>query len=343
MLLSDEEKQMTEVLAKNIDALNKSCNVFQAGIGYKVKGGEVTDQFVLVFFVTKKMDSITLASKNISDVSEFAGGFQTDVIEMPNGFRPLADDTRYRPFEGGVATIRFGTNATGTLGLVVRRRGEPRALYGLTNNHVGANVDIKGMLPAAASRWDPWVQPGAHGGGSVRDDVIAKLFKWNKLIPRSPYYTRIQKLNYYDVAIGKITRDIMSSNHAVPNSIMNIGAVGGIEEPKTKDFVQKRGRTTELTNGQIIHKIPFPRVVTVDYGYQCDFTDQFIITGTVTGIPFSDEGDSGSVVVKAEKNKETGKFPIVALLFAGGIDSKGRDYTIASPIKKIADDFKLII
>jgi hypothetical protein len=89
--------------------------------------------------------------------------------------------------------------------------------------------------------------------------------------------------------------------------------------------------------------IPSPQVVTVDYsGYPCDFTDQWVIVGDPTSNPFSLPGDSGSVIVSAEKDS-TGSYPVKALLFAGGQGSDGIDHTIASPIKRIVKDFKLKI
>jgi hypothetical protein len=64
----------------------------------------------------------------------------------------MADDSRYRPIEGGIATIRHPSQYVGTLGLIIRKRNK---LYGITNNHVGANEDVLGTRPPAAKKRRP--------------------------------------------------------------------------------------------------------------------------------------------------------------------------------------------
>lgn len=140
----------------------------------------------------------------------------------------MADDLRYRPIEGGIATIRHPSKYVGTLGLIVRKANK---LYGIKNNHVGANEYVLGMTPTAAKKGDPWVQPSA---GSVPRDLIARLYKWNRLKPQSP-----GNVNYYDFAMEEIVNPGLAD--AKHNEIKDIGLVKGIENINLGDKVLKRG------------------------------------------------------------------------------------------------------
>ncbi len=78
-------------------------------------------------------------------------------------------------------------------------------------------------------------------------------------------------------------------------------------------------------------------------GYPCNFVDQAVITGIPEMTPFSLPGDSGSVIVSADKNSRNNSYGVKALLFAGGRGDDGIDHTIASPIGRIAEEFHLKI
>ena len=305
------------------------------GVGYKIKDGRLTDTVGIVMFVTKKPSNEMLPRQQIEPVPKEIEGITTDIIEIPGGFRPRADDSRHRPFSGGVAMIHYKTPGTGTLGLIVQRtKGPSKKLYGLTNNHVGANEDVKDLNPPPAKRKDSWIQPGAHGGGRAPKDVIAGLYMWNKLIPSAP-----GSINYYDAAIGMIINNSLPDAKAY--EMMDVGKVKGMEDNNLGDKVMKRGRTTLKTIGMVYALIPPPQTIQVPYrGYPCDFTDQVVIVGDPPSEPFSLPGDSGSVIVSTNKDS-TGSHKAKALLFAGGEGSDGIDYTIASPIKKVAKDFNL--
>jgi hypothetical protein len=217
----------------------------------------------------------------------------------------------------------------GTLGLIIRVRTK---LYGITNNHVGANEDVMGMTPPAARKGDPWVQPST---GLVPADRIARLYKWNRIKPQGP-----GNMNYYDLAIGEIVEPGLSRN-VNANEIIDIGKVGGFENIDLDDKVMKRGRTTRKTTGRVIAT---DAKVYVPYnGYNCDFEDQVAIIGHPDpAVPFSMGGDSGSVVVSSEPHRRTRSYKVKALLFAGGENSEtGFDETFASPVRRIARDFHL--
>jgi len=337
-------REVSRVIRKHRLKLISNSKVKQVGVGFKFRNGQMTDTVAIVTFVTKKQTDKELRTQQIEPVAKEIEGIQTDIIEIPGGFRlrqPIADDSRHRPLSGGVATINYRLPASGTLGLIVKRRGSTSSstsdkLYGLTNNHVGANEDVEGLSPPAAKRGDGWTHPGAHGGGTVPNDVIAKLYRWNKMKPTAPGV-----VNYYDVAVGGLIKKRSSAAEATPYNIMDIGRVTGMEDSNLGDKVVKRGRTTLKTNGIVAVIL---QDAEVEYnGYPCSFTDQIIIVGDPQTIAFSQPGDSGSVIVSAKKDSRTNAYKTKALLFAGGTSSNGIDYTIASPIKRIAKDFGLRI
>jgi hypothetical protein len=339
-------KDALKVLRKNKPDLIARNKVRRTGIGFKIKNGKVTDEVGIVIFVRYKPSVEALLEQRTEPVPKEIEGYKTDIINIPTGFTPrlspllltsvLPDDLRHRPFSGGVAIINStGEPATGTLGLIVNRSGgSSNKLCAITNNHVGANEDVEGLSTPSARKGDPITQPGAHGGGRVPGDVIANLSEWNKLKPSSP-----TNVNYYDFAMAEITTE--STEMARPYEVMDIGKVRGIEDIQLGDKVMKRGRTTQKTIGRVT---AVAVETTVDYqGYPCNFVDQVAITGIPETTPFSLPGDSGSVIVSADKNSRSNSYGVKALLFAGGRGDDGIDHTIASPIRRIADDFDLKI
>src|SRR5215475_2829817 len=205
MAIKKDIKYIANVMRQSKSDLVKKSRIRQMGIGYKIKDGRLTDNIGIVAYVSKKPDENTLQSQQIKLVPKEIDGIVTDVIEVK--FMPrmgmatttlTPDDGRHRPITGGIAMIRFPEPASGTLGLIIRRgKGKNTKLYGITNNHVGAGEDVRGITPPSAKKGDTWVQPGAHGDGTPPKDTIAKLYRWNRMIPSSP-----GKVNYFDFAMG---------------------------------------------------------------------------------------------------------------------------------------------
>lgn len=320
---------IVKIIQKRRSELVYDYRIRQTAVGYKIKDGRLTDEIGIIAFVSKKQDESKLRSLQIEPIPKHIEGVVTDV-QTVRFFPRMADDSRYRPIDGGIATIRHPSKYVGTLGLIIRKANK---LYGITNNHVGANEDVLGMRPPAAKKGDPWVQPST---GSVPRDLIARLYKWNRLKPQSP-----GNVNYYDFAIGEIVNPGLAG--AKPNEIKDIGLVKGIEDINLGDKVMKRGRTTLKTTGRVV--AVSARVYVPYQGYNCDFTDQVIIIGDPDPtVPFSLGGDSGSCIVSSEPHGRRNEHKAKALLFAGGENEEtGFDETVASPIRKITRDFRLRI
>jgi hypothetical protein len=316
---------------RTLEAVNK---VKQTGIGFKRKDGKImTDTVAMIFYVRFKPKINALRRLNIEPLPKEIEGIPTDVVEIPTGFDKrivrlglriaTPDDSRHRPVPGGVAMVNAnGLPSTGTLGLIFQKR-NTNEFFACTNNHVGANEDIEGLSPTAQIG-DPWIQPGAHGSGHHPQDTIAILDRWGRM--------KLLEKNHYDFAIGKINDGV----DVKPNHIEGVGDVSGIADIELGDIVLKRGRTTRARRGMVTDVLIDDVTVPYQQGQPCRFEDQVSIVGIPETDPFSLSGDSGSFVV-SEESPHTVK----AQLFAGGEDSDGIDVTIASPIRKIAEDFDL--
>ena len=98
--------------------------------------------------------------------------------------------------------------------------------------------------------------------------------------------------------------------------------------------VAKLGRTTGLTRGRVTAFELDNVVVGFDIG-NLRFDDQVEIEGAGEG-PFSDGGDSGSLIVGRDKRG-------VALLFAGSDQGgeNGQGLTFANPLRAVLDALKV--
>ena len=151
MSLKKETQAIAKIIEKHRSELVSHYRIRQTAVGYKIKNGKLTDDVGIIAFVSKKQDESKLRSLQIKPVPKEIEGVVTDV-QTTRFFPRMADDGRHRPIEGGIATIRHPSEYVGTLGLIIRKGNK---LYGITNNHVGANEDVLGMSPPAAKRGDP--------------------------------------------------------------------------------------------------------------------------------------------------------------------------------------------
>jgi len=290
-------------------------NVVATGVGYKTTGGDKTSTPSIICSVTEKKPAAQLAAND--RVPETISGVPTDVVQTGR-IRAFQDRTaRYRPAPGGVSIGHFEITA-GTLGCLVKRGGET---FILSNNHVLANAN-------AASKGDPILQPGAHDGGTNPADQIGTLEDFVEvgfMLPEIPSdcgfaSAVIGLLNIGCGAIGsrtryRIVRPQMESNLVdcaiarpldpadLSPEILEIGEISGSAEATLGMAIQKSGRTTGLTQGQV-DQIDVTVNVQFGAGRIAQFTDQ-LMAG-----PMSQGGDSGSAVLDMDRN-------LVGLLFAG--------------------------
>jgi hypothetical protein len=206
----------------------------------------------------------------------------------------------------------------GTLGCLVK---DDQAAYILSNNHVLANSN-------AGVPGDAILQPGPYDGGRNPADKIAELARFIPIAfpePAPPSDCAIGNgiaglANLFARAVGSRTRlqairpqageNLVDAALARPLNmgdlrvdILDIGIIAGTKAGGLGMSIQKSGRTTGITTGEIQQ---VDVTVDVDYGIgrTARFTDQLLAGAMSQG------GDSGSAVLDADKN-------LVGLLFAG--------------------------
>lgn len=303
------------VLRKAAPDLLGRANVVATGAGYKVSRGKRTADLAVVCSVTKKVSTAQLSPADL--VPATLDGVPTDVVQTGRIRAQQSRTTKHRPAPGGVS-IGHRDITAGTLGCLVRKNG---ALLILSNNHVLANSND-------AQQGDAILQPGPIDGGRFPGDHIANLeafvpIKFLQPQPPSECPTAravVASLNAICRGIASKTRyqivtlqaeeNLVDAAIARPRNaadlkdeILEIGTIRGVAEAGLGTAVKKSGRTTELTNGEILQV-----AVTVDVDYGGGRTARFV--DQLLAGPMSEGGDSGSAVLD-DANR------LVGLLFAG--------------------------
>jgi hypothetical protein len=278
--------------------LLKKKNVVLVYTGKKVVGGVETDRTAIRVGVVEKVPLAQLAKKDM--IPKKIKGRETDVFQTEE-IRALAVDrkSKIRPAPGG-CSIGHPEVTAGTLGMVVKKKG---IRHILSNNHVLANTN-------EAEIGDQTWQPGRADGGKPADtigllaDFVRIRFTGEVNCPIVNFVARLFKLNITSQPINKVDCAISKpvDDEYVSDEILEIGKPTGFGKAKIGDKVKKSGRTTALTQGQVIAT---DGVSNVNYGSKIAvFEDQIVTTA------ISEGGDSGSAVLN-EANK------VFGLLFAG--------------------------
>src|SRR5262249_41296879 len=186
----------------------------------------------------------------------------------------------------------------GTFGAVAT---DDENTYILSNNHVLAD---EGRLPAGAAIF----QPGLLDGGKPNTDQIAELTRFVPL--------QTGQINKVDCAIARALKTSL-----VSRAILYIGPPQGVGQAVLDMVVHKFGRTTSYTAGRVTS-------IDTDVSVQYEtgtytFESQTIIVG-LHNKPFSDAGDSGSLILERETQTAVG------LLFAGSTT-----HTIANHLEDV--------
>lgn len=284
-------------------------NVVGVGIGEKLVGGRPVGVQALKFLVRVKYPNSQMLNKQV--LPKQVDGLPVDVEEV-GLLRALAGPAaagampnpriRCRPAQPGCSIGFQDPNnqflMAGTFGAVVKKGG---SLYILSNNHVLADEN---HLPLNA----PIFQQGLLDGGSVTNGQIAVL---TEVVPLRP-----GTMNQVDAALAKPLQ-----NGLISRDVLFIGAPKGKTRAKFDMIVHKFGRTTGYTVGRITS---LATDVTIQYeSGNFAFQNQIIIVG-LDNKPFSDQGDSGSLILERATQKAVG------LLFAGS-----PTHTIANHITKV--------
>lgn len=318
---------------RHVQDLLSRRNVVACGVGYKVKGGEQTDELSLVVSVTHKVHPSALAEEDM--VPSELDGVRTDVVETGVLRALQGPRDRWRPVVPPGTSVGHYRVSAGTFGCLVRRGAD---VFLLSNNHVLADSN-KGQLG------DAILQPGAADGGSL-EDRIATLADFvpldfgedepecsvadtlagglNQLASLLGSTHRLKAVretdgvNQVDAALARpLTPELLS------NEILYIGAPTGVRTAGLDMSVQKTGRTTGHTTGVITQ---IDATVRINYyGPVALFEDQLVAS------PMSKGGDSGSAVLDEERH-------VMGLLFAGSDAA-----TIINPIGAVLSELNIEI
>jgi hypothetical protein len=296
--------------------------------------------------VVRKESVGALAAQDL--VPSAVAGVQTDVIETGVIHAQQGRTGRWRPAPGGVSIGHTAITA-GTLGGVLQRISTGEFVV-LSNNHVLADSN-DGEIG------DAILQPGPVDGGQVNRDELGTLLKyipirfegepeppppddppgepdcpiagdivWALNMAAARFGSRSRVRAYRETPPNLVDAAIMHVDdfEAVTRDILEIGVPTGVAEAALDLPVQKSGRTTGHTTGQITQ---IAVTVSVSYGggRVALFTDQ-IATGNM-----SSGGDSGSLLLDVERR-------VVGLLFAGS-----SSITVYNRIQNVLSGLDLLV
>ncbi|MCM3872921.1 MAG: S1 family peptidase [Pyrinomonadaceae bacterium] len=274
--------------AQSMRRIVKTKNIVAIGISEKITKRKRTGKLALTFYVERKVSLKKLREDEAvpPTVSEALSGpeaIPTDVIVLGK-IRPQVNAIK-DPLQPG-NSIGHGDIGTGTLGAVVTKGG---AFHILSNSHVLA-------LSGSAKKGDAIIYPGDVDGGTIGNNVVAKLSGFKKFVLSTDYVNRV------DCAIAKPTADRLAD---LVSEIKGLSFPKGTTKPVRGMKVVKVGRTTGKTTGEV-RDVHFR--FTLDYEGEIGevgFLDQVLCTR------YTDDGDSGALVI----DKATGR--AVGLHFAG--------------------------
>lgn len=252
--------------------------------------------------VTKKGDEHLLAvrvqrEEDAAPYVEMAKGeADVRVVAVSKRLSPGYLQAARRPLEPGLQIGMFGKDFVGTLGGFVRD--EARAFFALSNSHVIAD---EGRVSAGWKIGQPFGRP---------DTMVGVLERFVPFSETSP--------NLVDAAIMRVDRTqkaLPRFNGAIGRDLQAVRMVGP-DDLGLRVF--KAGRSTGSREGNITAVEVDGLPVAYDRGV-LRFNDQIEVSGGLA-TDFSAAGDSGSWIV-------TDDGYVLGLLFAGGRDSKGEDFT----------------
>lgn len=226
----------------------------------------------------------------LSNVTQYGKeDFPSAIDEIQDIPGTIGDTTlRRRPSPCG-QSIGHPNVTAGTIGLLLKYEQGPNVgkAYVLSNNHVLAVNNL-------AYVGDSIIQPGKHDSGVVGKDTIARLYRWVPINTNGS--------NYVDAAIAEVEGGSNWSKY-VTSHVSKIGIPNDFDDAKIGMNVEKTGRTTGYTQGQIISinetvKVSYPMGIIA-------FKNQIRTTSMSKG------GDSGSCLFERNTKKPVG------LLFAG--------------------------
>jgi hypothetical protein len=338
--LRAENKAIRDMLATGPqEQLMAIPGVMHVSVGLKEKNGQVTDQLCIRVYVREKRDrkdvpAAELIPAEINDIP-------TDVNTVGQ-FEFQIDNTQYRPIKGGIQITNriIGVNSAGT---------GTQMLRGTLGCIAIDNTD---NAPVLLSNWHVLYANTGTDGDKVFQPAPISLPALTLL--QLPFHPPddIDKIgvirrgiikNNVDGAIAAV--DVSSCCHCCgihfSNELNGLSAAGrparntivGDERAVSGMTVFKVGQSTLRTEG-VVFDDNYPTFSISRDGTVYTFNGQIAIQNIDHAMPFSDHGDSGSVVINLN-NK------IVGLVFAEGrnVSVSGVQQPFVSLANHISDVF----
>ena len=293
-----QQEQMLRLLPEVRWRLRHIPGISSIGVGAKEVRGDVTFDMAYRVYVEQKLpnDDLPAAWR----IPERIRGINTDVL-LHSSTEMLTDGGKHRPLKGG-SQVRNqhveGDNdvLAGTIGCLVRLDSPVQEICALSCEHVFMAGQASLNVLVGQPRW-------IHSCCCCTFNQIGKVINF-------------QKNERVDCAIAQLDTDIAQevSTSNTLNDIVGIGTIAGVAQAVCFEAVRKRGRTTELTTGQVVDVI---------------FENSQILVHPTGGSPkFADRGDSGAVIVNSADR-------VIGLLWA--TDATTRTRGVANHIGQVMD------
>lgn len=291
-----------------------SPNVIGAGVGLKYVDGRPTSEPAVVVFVEKKYPKDFIKKQSDLDlIPQKIDGIQTDIIEVGKIEPQNSLRAKVRPICPGISIGHQGITA-GTLGGIFQDADGDIVV--LSNNHVIANEN-KAKNGDIIFQPGPMDNPGPEqfGGWEGKPEDLSYFATLKK-------FHRLEKDgNSHDSAVAKIHQSFIDSQMVSTQFPSLNRPIAGFGDAAIQMPVQKLGRTTGYTTGQVL---ALKATFTIGYDFgPATFQDCIVCTSMSAG------GDSGSVIMDMQMNA-------VGLLFAGS-----DRVTLANPISTVRDYYGL--
>lgn len=302
-------------------------HVIGLNVGYRIRGGNTTDERAVIVYVSRKLPESLLRSDHLipKTVTIDDQDVPVDVVESAIPKLLSGFSLRCRPLRGGMSIGIVSTRNGGTGGVCVTRNNGKA--YILSCRHV-----LNGNIG------DAIVQPGLFDGGSAPDDVVGILADFVPLdfgqttVTLFGHTYTIPNSNYVDAALAQITDGYNVGNREIhwigyphplrrcpTNSLGSRFELLGLMISQRK--VCKMGCASGFTIGTVIWAF-WEGFLSGAAGGNLWFVNQLVVLGQDG--PFVVGGDSGALVVDFETGTPIG-------LVVGG----NRDQAFVSPIQEV--------
>ncbi len=313
----EEIRSVRAAAAAHADDIAARRNVIGCGVGRRTVGGQRTDEWAVVVYVSCKLPRESLRANELvpSELESDGESVRTDIVEAAP--QHLITDTKaYRPLRGG-CQIENSSGRSGTLGGIVYDSTDYEAVM-LTCNHVLTTTASRDALPADTSIYQP--SGGYEAGKSKR------IVPW-LLSPPGSEWARQAKVDAGIVSVDANVSTLFEVIQLGKHPYVVLPAYEGLD-------VAKRGATTTLTTGTV-ECIDVWWITEDVTGAKVRFggVDSTFTIRAPADAAFAQGGDSGSLVIDAEGGAVRG------LLFSS--DQQPGGLSNASDLKAVMEELGL--